>query len=712
MSWKRGSLAYPLLALLVFLPGVACGLVYDDHALIEHNTYVQSLEYLGRAFSTHFWDVSGATPRNAPLNYYRPFVTASYLLNWVVNSEAWSLHLVNVCLHAACVGLAFLIGRRWTQSTLLGGVAALIFALHPTRAEPIVWISGRPDPLMTVFLLAAVQLGFWGRGKRWPLTSVLGVCLSLGAALLCKEPALAAPLLLLVDAADCPRRSRRWHLVLAGLAATLAAGYVVARHRFMPIDPPPLELTPRHGLITIAHYFERIIFPWPLTFFYKLQEWGANGPIYPAADLILGLGVVLAGLAFCWFTWKRDRVAFILLVATAAFLGPLLNFTQTGSKFTTSDRFLYLPLWLLTVALFRVFREPLLELRKRRSAQLATIGLLLIYAALDVTRILDFRSSATLWASELSLHPDNPVALRGRAAVQVAHERDQKAITILERSLRDSSLKYHTVAVPEYNLDTYARLIHLKARRLPDGAVVELRQIVSDAVERLAGEVREAPSPNFPIDWPRERREARWVALQGEEDLARRLAPITSRLSQRELCRTLLDAVPPQRLHLVPNPLLFAIAEAREERPRRALARLETMASRARFMPEEVTPETIEATKTRIQNAQRLFTWGQHAKGAERDLWRAKAFATLGAYWRALRQLQDVTPSHPEMGPLYVQLLVSARLEKEALTFATQALGAAAARRTVREIRAQLPPDLRSLPPAQLHSASGADSAR
>lgn len=59
------------------------------------------------------------------------------------------------------------------------------------------------------------------------------------------------------------------------------------------------------------------------------------------------------------------------------------------------------------------------------------------------------------------------------------------------------------------------------------------------------------------------------------------------------------------------------------------------------------------------------------------------------------------------MLPLYVQLLMSARLEQAALQVASQALGIERAKATVEGIRAQLPPDLRALPPATLAADVG-----
>ncbi|MBM4362635.1 MAG: hypothetical protein FJ104_08130, partial [Deltaproteobacteria bacterium] len=61
-----------------------------------------------------------------------------------------------------------------------------------------------------------------------------------------------------------------------------------------------------------------------------------------------------------------------------------------------------------------------------------------------------------------------------------------------------------------------------------------------------------------------------------------------------------------------------------------------------------------------------------------------------------------VGPAAPPEGvlPLYVQLLVSSRLDSEALRVATSALGEERARTVVEQYRAALPPTLAALPVA------------
>ena len=113
-----------VLTMLVFLPSVSGAFVYDDIPLIAENEYVHSWQHVGRAFRTHFWDITlyedAAEMRGSAgqRQYYRPIVTVTYLANWVLGGgKAWAFHLVNTLLHALAAWLAVRAATRWTYSS-------------------------------------------------------------------------------------------------------------------------------------------------------------------------------------------------------------------------------------------------------------------------------------------------------------------------------------------------------------------------------------------------------------------------------------------------------------------------------------------------------------------------------------------------------------------------------------------------------------------
>ena len=65
-------------------------------------------------------------------------------------------HFINVLLHTLAVLLLFLVLRAMTGTVWRSALVAAIFAIHPLRAESVVWISERKDVLSGVFFILAL----------------------------------------------------------------------------------------------------------------------------------------------------------------------------------------------------------------------------------------------------------------------------------------------------------------------------------------------------------------------------------------------------------------------------------------------------------------------------------------------------------------------------------------------------------------------------
>jgi hypothetical protein len=357
-----------LLALLVFLPSLWTGLVWDDVPLIADNPQIRSFDNLSAIFTSHYWNVGEQLDPSDPWGlsqsherrYYRPLLTTSFMVDWAIGrGGAWSHHLGNVLLHAMATALATLIALRWTGRFAAGLVAGLVFALHPTRSESVVWVAGRSDVLMTVCMLASVELSFRasrasGRGAM--VRAVAAVLFAL-MALLSKEPAVFLPLLLLVDplVSDDSRAALRRAAPQLAAVTLSCVGYGVARLLWLPVGTPgDGAFSPARALSSIGWYGERCVWPWRQSFFVHMLEYDADGVVLPLFATIAGAVLLLALVV--WFLWalRRDHASALLLSTCAAFIGPLLGLFASRATLPTQDRFLYLPLWLLTVALLRL----------------------------------------------------------------------------------------------------------------------------------------------------------------------------------------------------------------------------------------------------------------------------------------------------------------------------------------------------------------------
>jgi tetratricopeptide (TPR) repeat protein len=177
------------LGVLVYLPSLAGGFLYDDSRVVVNNPSIRDLGSLGT--------VLRAEPS-------RPLLGLTWALNYAVSGlRAWPYHLVNVILHAGNAALLALLfrwmgersGRKEPGPAAIA--AACLFAASPMAAETVAYVSSRSTALATVFVLGSlwIAVGLFTTFSRTRLAGAMALFL-LGLAT--KEEAASLPLLLLL----------------------------------------------------------------------------------------------------------------------------------------------------------------------------------------------------------------------------------------------------------------------------------------------------------------------------------------------------------------------------------------------------------------------------------------------------------------------------------------------------------------------------------
>ena len=719
----RWAIGAAIVTCLAFASSLLAGFVYDDQVLIVDNRYAQELGYLLRPFSTHLWDTFTLGEDGIGLKYYRPLVSVSYLINWLMaGGSAWVFHATNVAAHAAAVYLAVRVGTQWVGSSRLALLAALVFALHPTRTESVVWIAGRTDVLMSLFLLAAVRALQLANGNRARRTFwLVAVSVSGVAALLCKELAMLLPGLFLVEWANQQGNAEARRLSLRAVISSAAVGgvYLVMRAIWMPVRAERgVEFTPMHALMTVGYYLERVVVPWPQTFFFRPLA-APNGAFsYSMPHVTAGAAALAGGLALLVWLFRRDRVAASLLALSAAFMGPLLNWTYTGIFVSSSDHFLYLPLWLAVLVAARIASARLDGLLRQRVVLIAASGLAVVCAAVVAVRSVECRSNETLWERELELNPDNPFVLREVAKVEASAGRLEVAEDLFMRSLAPASVQYALLAQPLSNAGTYFKLLQVQTARTADGDVRAL-SLLCDEMTALAegrsGTVRgrvgrlEVGQTIKATTITRLRKETLL-----EQFMAAEAALAASRLGRDQTTRELLARVRNKDLVWVPNRSNVVLAHARIGDFDGARKRIAYLRSWGLLDEKKLT-----ALEARLQRAEETLRRAVLEEEPRRSADTALAMADLGAYLRGLRALRPALerfPDAPGLAPQYVQLLVAAGLLEEARRTMERFAGPEQGQRTlaviVAQIRSRLP-NLRKVPePSSWWTDSSAQSLR
>ncbi len=421
LSVRRRPLLRALLVLAVFAafwPSLDNGFVnWDDPGNIVRNPM------LGR-FDWGFWKWAFST------THYGHFQPLSWL-SLSLDKDLWSLsasgfHLTALVLQALGALAFFSVLRLLLAKTteadeeardLAAFFAALLWAVHPLRVEPVAWATERRELLGTLFSLLALRA--WLRDELRPaLLLFFGACLS-------KVTSAALPFVFAVlDALLRPKvRTKALvpFLVLAGVTLALgfraqyASGTAVPLSVFGPFD----RLA--QALYGPGYYLARTVWPVGLSPFVH-ADWKTSPVLYlPFAALTTALLAGLRGAAARPGVRAALACAFVLLA-------PSLGFFKSGPQ-TAADRFAHQP----SLVLFAVLAWGLCALpRRRRAFGLCALGAAALIP-LSRAQCAVWRDSVSLWSRAVASHRPAPLALQNLATALREEGREREAAAIFAR---------------------------------------------------------------------------------------------------------------------------------------------------------------------------------------------------------------------------------------------------------------------------------------
>jgi hypothetical protein len=397
----------------VFGPRLGGEYVWDDIYLVQENPDMRSAGGLRQILTTHLWH--GANQQPSQLYHPVPMATL-WLQVQLTGFRLWPLRLVNVLVHLGCGVLLLLLLRRERLPGRVPLVAAAAFLVHPSVTEPVMWLTGRHDTLAVLAGLAALLLWPMGPG-RGVAARAAGSALLCGVAVLCKEPYVVLPILLLLgDArrgreAQPPRLGPRlglWALPVAVVLAVFGLRHALG----ISAATDTLHASARTHLVSFATIAWRY-----------LGQLGtlSNGPttavyrpvgLAPALAILTLLGAAMAGAAGWWRRGSRagggvlfGLAWFLLSLAPHVLTIPLIG--QYGNRYG------YFPLCGLIIAAAHLAAAAEARLGGRLrtialGAAAAAVAALALRTAAEARPWSDDRS---LWGADLERDPRNGIAL-------------------------------------------------------------------------------------------------------------------------------------------------------------------------------------------------------------------------------------------------------------------------------------------------------------
>jgi hypothetical protein len=415
------SLAIVGLVVAVYFPVYHAHFVWDDRIYLHDTASLRSGSGLMQRIFGAIFDSA---------DYFRPLAIALFTAETTLFDVApGPAHLLSLAIHGVntlCVGaLARRIAsdRAANAPGVLPYAAMLLFGLHPLLIEPVAWISGQFDLLVTLFILLGLLTNLSLQGIV-PRSLAVAMCFLFAAG--AKESAVAFPFLLLISdwlrtkpatparVASLQLLKRQW----PAYASVLAAGilYLLLRHWSLGSlvqSPAPTMLGawPHLQLVCFTYFSYWRVIVWPMASVGPLhivpQEQFAAVTFASVAVDAAALGIFVLGV---WLLWRRKALGGLIIGATATLLPVLHLLPVDFDDSYYHDRYAMTAIAIVAAYLPAAIMDLEWQRKSRRRVELIVLPAALLWL---VFAVLNIRVTIPLWADEilfwqwaLRQHPD------------------------------------------------------------------------------------------------------------------------------------------------------------------------------------------------------------------------------------------------------------------------------------------------------------------
>lgn len=422
--WRPAILAglLILLSVVVYLPALHCGFIWDDDLYVTQNPMLTDTNGLHEIwFSAH------------TQSQYFPLVYTTLRFErdlWGLNPLGF--HLVNILLHGLNAALVWMILLRLRVPG--AWLAAAIFAFHPVGVETVAWIAELKNVESLLFYLLALLA--WMKfiepsdRSRW---LYYGLALaSYVLALFAKTTActLPAAMLLVLWLRGLPINRARIVQILPFLGIGLGMGLLTVwweKHLGDFREGFDIAFNFAQRLLIAARalwfYVGKLIWPANLTISYPLWRIDIASP----AQYIPVAGCAAVGVAL-WIWRKRiGRGAIAGVIFFVAALSPLLGFIVEGSFHYSyvADHYQYNA----SIGLIAIFAAVVSRwLAASRIWLPFQAALLLLLGVLTWRQCAPYHDLETLWRDTLAKNPDSWVAHHNLGVVLFEHGQLDEAL--------------------------------------------------------------------------------------------------------------------------------------------------------------------------------------------------------------------------------------------------------------------------------------------
>ena len=449
--WLVTGICAGLIALVWFVFGQTIKFPFVN---FDDPEYVYEVPEINSGLSLH--NVAWAFTHWPATNWF-PLKNISLMLDFqFFGSNPGAFHLTNVVLHTATAVLLLLVLWRMTGRIWLTAFVAAIFAIHPLRAESVVWIEERKDVLSGLFFMLTLA-AYLHYARKPSIARYVTMSILFAAGLLSKPMLVSTPfILLLLDYWPLDRNQRSeirgqrsedggqrfktetWLKLVVeklplfvfsiGVAILTSRGIAPAHSA---ADQLPFLTRIGNAFVSYLVYIWQIIWPANLGVFYPYPQNGL--PLWQpavAAAILLVVTVLV-------FALRKSRPYLIVgWLWYLSMLLPVIGLVQVNLQ-AHADRYTYLP----QIGLYLMIAWGVADLSATWRYRTQTVGVasIVAIAALAVTARAQasyWRDSETLWNHTIAVTKDNYFAHASLADLLMRRDRLAEAIAHSEEALR------------------------------------------------------------------------------------------------------------------------------------------------------------------------------------------------------------------------------------------------------------------------------------
>lgn len=462
ITW-RAPLTALLLGMLAFISYQSCitydFLNYDDQRILTSHPELYNQSNASTTFKAI---IQENYPREEPLLLRD--------LTWALDSRIFGfknphgVHFGNILGHSILISLFFLFILKATKRyavALTASVMALSLAVH---VEPVVWIMGRKDILVSCFgllsMLATIRMTD-ATGKLAKSLYYLATLFFIILALFSKISAIVFPAALMILAGlrpylcnnRLPDESLPWQRILYSITIFiphLIISFVVYRWyngiitTYGVMDRGYNATTLQHlrnilviNPLVLWRYMSNLFVPANLSLFYVWPNISSDFAWYHITLSVITIFTSL-GLTIFMFIKRKDLLCYFLIFAIL--MVPYLNLIYFG--IWVANRYIYFSSFFLLTAIATVAAQLLNSLSKL--VRIAIIFLLAIFCIFNTYRKVKYikvwKNNETLWVYEAELPNPRPEAFENLAShyyTQGTQTADLRERTIYFNKVKD-----------------------------------------------------------------------------------------------------------------------------------------------------------------------------------------------------------------------------------------------------------------------------------